>query len=42
VLAWFVVGAPGALGLALHAGELTGLAAGWWTLRRLGVRGSAP
>jgi Domain of unknown function (DUF4345) len=34
-LAWLVTGAPGALGIALHAGEVVGFAAGWLALRRL-------
>jgi hypothetical protein len=35
-LAWALVGAPGTHGLALHAGETVGVAAGWLALRRLG------
>jgi hypothetical protein len=38
VLAWALAGAPGALGLALHAAEALGVGAAWLALGRLGSR----
>jgi hypothetical protein len=35
ILGWALAGAPGPLGLALHAGELAGFAAAGFALRRL-------
>ncbi len=37
-LAWSFVGAPSVLGLALHAGEVAGFAAGWFALRESSPR----
>jgi hypothetical protein len=34
-IGWAAAGAPGPLGVALHAGEATGFAAAWLALRRL-------
>jgi hypothetical protein len=37
LVAWAAAGAPGAFGLALHAGEALGAGAAWLALRRLGA-----
>lgn len=40
VVSWLVVGSPGSLGLALHAGEIVGLVAGVLAWRALAVDAS--